>query len=346
MRKRILSLTIFLSLFGCGLLPAQNKLGVYSAAFYNLENLFDIEDDPENPGDDDFTPNGIYHWTADKYQKKLNTLASVLTKLGRTHCPTGPAVIGVSEIENRKVLEDLVNTESLATSGYKVVHFDSPDRRGIDVGLLYNPRLFTLHSAVPYRYHTPDRPDYRSRDQLLVSGTLAGEPFHIIVNHWPSRYGGNKSSIYREAAARITRHIADSLYAANPEAKVLIMGDMNDDPTDKSCKEVLQACKKQQDAKPGMLFNTTWELFEKGFGTLCYNGKWNLYDQQIISANLLGKDRTSLKFWKTEVFNRELLTEQKGKRKGYPKRCFIGDTFQNGYSDHFPTVVYFVKQLP
>lgn len=344
MNKRFILLALLI-VFTLTQSVAQTRLGVYAAGFYNLENLFDTEDDPDNPGDDEFLPNGPYSWTPEKYQQKLRNMAKVIAKLAREKCPGGPAILGVSEVENRRVLEDLVKTEPLASMGYEIVHYDSPDRRGIDVACLYNPRLFTLLSSKAYPFFMPSKPNYRSRDQLLVSGLLAGESFHMIVNHWPSRYGGDRSSIYREAAAAITKHIADSIHAADPQAKVLIVGDMNDDPTDKSTKEVLKARRKAADTEPDGYFNATWPLFDKGIGTLCYQDKWNLYDQLIISGNLLGKDRSTLKFWKAEIFNRDFLTTQEGKRKGYPWRTFSSNTFINGYSDHFPALIYFVKEI-
>ena len=272
-------------------------------------------------------------------------MAKVIAKLAREKCPGGPAILGVSEIENRRVLEDLVKTEPLASMGYEIVHYDSPDRRGIDVGCLYNPKLFTLLSSKVYPFVMPSQPNFRSRDQLLVSGLLAGESFHMIVNHWPSRYGGDRSSIYREAAAAITKHIADSIHAADPNAKVLIVGDLNDDPNNKSTKDVLQARRKAKDTELDGYFNATWPLFDRGIGSLCYQDKWNLFDQLIISGNLLGKDRSTLKFWKAEIFNRDFLTTQEGKRKGYPWRTFSSNTFINGYSDHFPVLIYFLKEI-
>lgn len=340
-KRIILGITLFALSSG---LMGQTRLGVYSAGFYNLENLFDTEDDPNNPGDDEFLPKGPYAWTSEKYQQKLKNMAKVISKLARESCPGGPAILGVSELENRRVLEDLIKTEPLASMGYEIVHYESPDRRGIDVGCIYNPRLFTLLSSKTYPFVMPSQPNYVSRDQLLVSGLLAGESFHMIVNHWPSRYGGDNSE-YREAAAAITKHIADSIHAADPKAKVLIVGDMNDDPKDKSTKDILKARRTISKTEPDGYFNATWPLFDRGIGSLCYQDKWNLYDQLIISGNLLGKDRSTLKFWKAEVFNRDFLTTQEGNRKGYPWRTFTNNTFINGYSDHFPTLIYFVKEV-
>lgn len=345
MNRRITLFSILLVCITLSLSAQQKRLGVYAAGFYNLENLWDTNNDASNEGDDEFTPLGPYEWTEAKYKKKLSNIAKVISQLAREYCPAGPAILGVSEVENRKVLEDLVQTEQIASMNYQIVHFESPDHRGIDVAALYNPRLFRFISAQAYPFNKPDMPDYRTRDILLVNGLLAGEPFHMIVNHWPSRYGGAKSSPLREFAASIVRHIADSLHNDNPQAKVLIVGDMNDDPVDPSCSKVLGAKKKKKDVTPDGYYNATWKFYDEGIGSLCYQDKWNLFDQQIVSGNLLGKDYSTLKFWKAEIFNRPFLIQQEGKYKGYPLRTFSGTTFQNGYSDHLPTLSYFIKEF-
>ncbi|MCC8035407.1 MAG: endonuclease/exonuclease/phosphatase family protein [Rikenellaceae bacterium] len=323
---------------------AQTRHAVYSIGFYNVENLFDTERD-ETINDVDFTPEGSYNWTEDKYREKLSNMAYVLSRLGKETTTAGVAAVGLAEVENRRVLEDLVATGDLAEMGWDIVHYDSPDRRGVDVALLYNPRLFTVISSKPYKYVHPDMPDYVTRDQLLVSGIMGGELIHLIVNHWPSRFGGKTSNTYREVAAELTKHIADSLYNADINSKIIIMGDLNDDPIDSSVKVVLGAKRKESEVKPGGLFNTTWSFFDKGIGTLTYQGKWNLFDQIIISESLLGKDRSTLKFWKTEIFNRDFLIEKQGRYKGSPKRTFSGNTFINGYSDHLPVIVYLAKEI-
>lgn len=340
MKKIILS-----ALFLFALTASAQKLAVYSFAFYNLENLFDTEDDPTNKGDDDFTPTGAYQWTPEKYRQKLSNMAFVLSKLAREVCPAGPAVIGVSEVENARVLHDLLATSPAKEMGLQVIHFDSPDRRGIDVGLLYNPRLFQVTKTQTYRYRLDSNPDFVSRDQLLVSGIVAGEPVSIIVNHWPSRYGGGKSNPLREAAARLTKHIADSVLAADPANKVVIMGDLNDDPKDPSCAKVLGATRKAAETPAGGYYNPTWALYDKGIGSLYYQDQPCFYDQQIVSWNFLGNDRSTLKFWKVEVFNRDFMKTPDGKRKGYPLRSFEGNRWLNGYSDHFPTLTYFYKEI-
>jgi hypothetical protein len=262
----------------------------------------------------------------------------------------GLVCVGVAEIGNRSVLEDLVATEPLLTRNWQIVHEQSPDWRGVDVGFLYDPTRFEYvsHSVHPFPYEEGIRrgvtdEGFRTRDVLLVNGKIAGERLSVIVNHWPSRRG-DKSVISRELAASVSRNLYDSLMNADPSVHVIIIGDLNDDPVDPSCAIVLNAKKTQQEVTKNGLFNTMWEKYSKGIGSLCYQGKWNLFDQIIISENLLGSDTSTLKFYKAEVFNKDFLIQKTGKYKGYPLRTFSGGIFQNGYSDHFPTFIYLVKE--
>ncbi len=323
---------------------AQNrKLVPYAIGFYNLENLFDTLN-TNTSYDLEFSPKGDKKWDGHKYYKKINNMAYCISQLAKEVCPLGPAVIGVSEIENRTVLEDLVKAKDLAPMNLQIVHYDSPDLRGVDVGLLYNPRLFTVTSSSSHRLTIPDESDFKTRDQLLVNGIMNGEEFHFIVNHWPSRRNGEKESRpLRVAAAKLSKQIADSIMQANPNAKVVIMGDLNDDPVNVSVRDVLGAKQKRDNVNADDLFNPMAELYAKGIGSLGYKGNWNLFDQIIISGNMLGNDRTTFKFWKAEVFNRDFLVQQEGQYKGYPLRTFSGNTFLNGYSDHFPVLVYLIK---
>lgn len=317
---------------------AQNKKAVYPIAFYNVENLFDTKRDLTIQ-DEDFTPSGRNNWTEDKYNKKLANLAYVINQLGKENASYGAVIIGVAEVENRKVIEDLINTGDLAKRKLQIVHQDSPDARGIDVGLIYNPAFFKVSSYKTYPFTMPGSNNIKTRDILVVSGFLEGQPLSILVNHWPSRRGDNSSPL-RERAAAICKHISDSIYNNNQQAGIIIMGDMNDDPKDKSTRIVLNAKKNQEDVQKGRLYNTMWKIHESGIGTLCYKDEWNLFDQIIISQSLLKKGNSKLSFQKAEVFNKGFLFQKSGKFKGYPLRTFSGNTFLNGYSDHFPTLIY------
>jgi hypothetical protein len=344
--KKVTIISVFILLTFSFLSYSQDKkVGIYSIGFYNLENLFDTIPSP-GVNDVEFTPGGVKKWDGRKYWKKIENMSFAISKMAREYCPEGPAVLGVSEIENRTVLEDLVKAPSISSAGYKIVHYDSPEARGVDVALLYNPKLFKVTSSHPYAFTLPNKSYFKSRDQLLVSGLLMGEPVNIIVCHWPSRRNGEKASRYlREAAAKLTRHITDSLFKADPKAKIVIMGDLNDDPFNIPVKEVIGARKNQEDVQPKGFFNTMWKILDKGVGSLGYKGEWNLFDQIIISHEFLGTDRSTLKYWKAEVFNKDFLIQQEGQYKGYPWRSFSGDTFIEGYSDHFPTLIYLAKEI-
>lgn len=329
-------------------LPKGQKYQVYPVGFYNLENLYHPLS-TDSLRDKSFSPEGSNAWTMDKYNKKLANMAFALNQIAKEF--GGLAVVGVSEIGNRKVMEDLVATEPYKKMGMKIVHYDSPDWRGIDVGLLYDSTRFhfVTSSTHPYPYAASlekgvTSTTFRTRDILLVEGKIADEKIAFMVGHWPSRRG-DKSVESREFAASVVKHLYDSLMLDDPKNLVVIMGDLNDDPVDKSTAVVLNAKKYIQEVAPGGLYNTMWEKYSKGIGSLNYQGKWNLFDQIIISHTLLGNDYSSLKFYKAEVFNRDFLIQKTGRFKGYPFRTFSGGHFQNGYSDHFPTYIYLVKNV-
>src|SRR5690606_4657638 len=222
----------------------QKRYKVHTVAFYNLENLFDTIRNPEI-FDEEYTPEGKNSWTHKKYLKKLDNLSRVISEIGTgDQQKESPTILGVSEIENRGVLEDLIKTPRLVNLGYGIVHFDSPDRRGIDVALLYKKKDYIVNStsSIPLYIYDGNGECVYTRDQLLVSGYRDGEEMHFIVNHWPSRSGGEKrSSPYREAAGALNKKIIDSLLAINPKAKVMTMGDLNDGPYNKSVKVALGA---------------------------------------------------------------------------------------------------------
>ena len=320
------------------------KVNVSCIAFYNQENFFDtIHQD--NVRDEEYLPNGAMKWNTQKYNAKLEHMSYAISQIGLDYSPAGVAMIGLSEIENRGVLEDIIKQPALAKRHLEIVHYDSPDLRGVDVALLYNPRLFTVTNSKSYRLHMPDDPNFKTRDQLMVSGYLQGEKVHVIVNHWPSRSSGElPSRPKRNAAAALTRSIADSLFRIDPKAKIIIMGDLNDDPFNESCAKVLGAKKEINEVKDGELYNTLWKTLDRGIGSLAYNDQWNLFDQQIISSGLAHAEKGKLRFWKAEIFNRAFLTQQEGKYKGSPIRTHSGGAWTNGYSDHYPTLIYLIKE--
>lgn len=324
----------------------KTRYRVFGVAFYNLENLFDTINS-NGTYDLEYSPRGARQWDTRKYTSKIHNMAYAISQLATQTTPHGPAIIGVSEIENRSVLDDLVKDPAIRAWNLQVVHHDSPDRRGVDVGLLYNPRLFRFESVENHRLVIPSYKNFRTRDQMAVTGTLGGKRVTVIVNHWPSRLGGQEQSSYlREAAAALSKHIADSVWAVDPSRGVIVMGDLNDDPDDKSVAEVLGAKKKPEGVKPHEFYNPWWAVLrDKGVGTLAYKGSWNLFDQIVISGNMLAENAVAgdLQFFKQTVHNHDFLIDRNGNRQGYPLRTFASGSWLNGYSDHFPTEI-FLKQ--
>lgn len=340
---------LFLLVFCCasnGFTQDKNKdYLVACVAFYNVENLFDTLD-TEGVRDSEYTPTGANAWTSQRYNEKLDRLSEVIVQLGTDYTPDGAAVLGLVEIENRSVIEDLVATERLKSRNYQIVHYDSPDKRGIDVGLVYNPDYLTVESSAKYPLNIEGMDNFYTRDQLLVSGNFQGERMHFIVAHWPSRRGGEKrSSPLRQAAADVTRHIIDSIQVAEgPQAKVIFMGDLNDDPTSKSLVTNLNAAGNKDKLKENQLFNASMEHFKKGIGTLAWRDTWNLFDQMVLTQSLLDTTFKTFSFYKFVVFNKPFLMQPSGRFKGYPFRSFAGGQYLGGYSDHFPVYVILLKE--
>ena len=322
-------------------------------AFYNLENLFDTINNNDKY-DFEFSPNGARQWDGRKYWSKIHNMAYAISQLATERTPYGPAVLGVSEIENITVLQDLVKDEQIAKWNLQIVHHDSPDRRGVDVGFLYNPRFFKVLNVTHHRLTIDGEPEFLTRDQTCMTGLLCREKVSIIVNHWPSRLGGEELSSYkREAAAALCKQIADSLWKEDPNQAIIIMGDLNDDPHNSSCSKVLGAVRYKEEAVKNGFYNPFWNKLEKeGIGSLAYKGQWNLFDQIIISGNLVRDVREAehiespnLVYTRCEVWNRDFLKGHEGSRVGYPLRTFSGGVFLNGYSDHFPTQIFLVKKV-
>ena len=346
--KLVILLILILVSFN-SLSQEKKKYKVHTIAFYNLENLFDTENDPDKF--DEASP--IMEMKAnveEVYKKKVHNMARVIADIGYDDTKNAPAIVGVSEIENIKVLEDVVNDPLLVKKDYGIVHYESPDARGIDVALLYQKRIFSPTTTSSHElkiYDDISRKRVYTRDQLLVTGKLDGELIHIIVNHWPSRRGGEaRSRPKRVAAAKLNKHIIDSIQSIDPYAKIFTMGDMNDDPTNASLKEVLNAQSKKNKVKLKGIYNPFEKLFKKdGLGTTAYRDAWSLFDQILFTKPLLDKDYSSYRFYKAGIYNKLYLTNKKGRYKGYPKRSFADGNFTDGFSDHFPVYVYVIKEV-
>jgi exonuclease III len=310
-----------------------------TVAFYNLENLFDTQDDP-NTNDQDFLPGSAYKWDDARYRAKLANMASVLEQLGS---PNGPDVIGVAEIENRRVLEDLVNQPLLAPRKYKIIHFDSPDPRGIDVALLYKADRFTPTVTKNIVVTLPDT-TMGTRDILLVTGQLNGEKISFVVNHWPSRRGGStKSDARRLAAADRARATVNELEAADPQARVLLMGDFNDTPLDSSIVGHLKATYDIKNLKPTQLYNAFYDYQVRGIGTICYKQKCDVFDQMILSPGLCDSPTLHYQAGSANIYKPIRLQSQEEKYAGEPLRTYGGKKYLGGFSDHYPVYLTLTK---
>ena len=334
-----------MALFTVASLSAQDK--PYSVVFYNLENLFDIYNDPETH-DDEFTPQGVKQWNETRYQKKLTNMERVLFDIAAQQ-KEYPIVIGVSEIENRSVLEDLISQPKLKGANYRICHYDSPDARGVDVAFLYRPDVFKIQGSDNIKLHVEGLPNFRTRDLVVMWGTIENEPFYFLVSHWPSRLGGKEASQFkRDACAKQIREIKDSLLRENPATKVIVMGDLNDDATDDSIVEVMGAKGKVSELQPGDFFNPYNEMLRAGLGTLAYQDEWNLFDNICVTENLVNAERGTLRIIKGKkfygnIFTRPYMLQLEGQYKNYPLRTFVTNNFQNGFSDHFPVYIYIGK---
>ncbi len=315
---------------------SSTPIGEITIGFYNVENLFDAEDDPST-ADGDFLPQGRYNWTEEKYQEKLKRIAHVISQLGDSD---GPEILGLAEIENKEVMEDLVAQSSISGK-YSFIQEDSPDPRGIDVALMYDPEIFMLEYKESIRVEFPENPDIKTRDILFVQGTIADEPITFVVNHWPSRRNGQvETEPKRLLVANKVRDKLDELMEEDGESNIILMGDFNDDPINKSIKEVIGAKTNVNKVKEDGFYNATAGLLDRNTsGTLTFRGEWNLFDQFLVSEDLLhtpGKIKYVSR--SASIYNPEFLRVGGSSRaKNNPRRgIFRGDFQERGYSDHFP----------
>jgi hypothetical protein len=341
MNKLLKAVLFGICIFASNYLQAQEAPTV--VAFYNLENFYDTLND-ETINDEDFLPSGAYAYTGKIYYEKAHKLASVVSLLGVNKNPDGFAILGVAEIENETVLQTLINEPELRQRNLKIVHYNSPDARGIDVGMIYNPKYFKVLSSEAIFVNLPTDENgsgkERTRDILFVTGKLKGELVHVFVNHWPSRRGGEAASApKRKFAAGVCRKYIDSLRKENPMAKVILMGDLNDDPINESMTKVLNCKAKIKDVDARSMYNPFVAFYRKGLGTMAYQDAWGLFDQIVMTSGFV-KGGTGLQYLEAEVFNRPFMVEKFGNFKNYPKRSFSGNTWNEGYSDHWPTMIF------
>lgn len=303
--------------------------------FYNVENLFDLENE-EGKHDGEFTLEGSKKWNEERYQKKLNDISKVISSVNHNELPE---IVGLCEVENFKVLEDLTKTGKLAEGEYKIEHFESPDFRGIDCALIYRPKEFEVLASRPIKVTFKDEPDYVTRDILYVKGrTRNREVFHVYVNHWPSRIGGlEKTEPKRVRVAQILKAHIDSVKSANPKAHILAMGDMNDEPSNKSLDVELYAKNPLSDSEE--LLNLLYPDHLNGIGSYNYRGNWNMLDNIVVSDGLLDKKGFQVKEKKGHVFSESWMEYKNKNGEVSPNRTYGGPNYYGGISDHFP--VYF-----
>lgn len=342
---------LFFSLFTIIMTKAvfaqKKQYQVIAVASYNCENFFDPIHDTTKQ-DEDFTPNGQYHYTEEIYKQKQHNIATVIQKLATDVTPDGAAIVGLVEIENSKVLNDLVHQPEIADRKYEYIWFPTSDERGISTAMLYNPKYFTVLGSekriVDLKLVGQTRP---TRDILHVYGILAGDTVHILVNHWPSKAGGEAvSAPARILAAQIDKQVIDSLQKINPNIKILLLGDLNDNPTSDGVMKVLAAKADKADVSLTSIYNPWINLYKKGIGTESYQGQWNLIDQIMLSGSFLKNNNHQWQYYRCEIFNRPWLNNKLGPDAGHPHRSFtIASVWDDGYSDHYPVIVYLVKEI-
>lgn len=303
----------------------NNKPKTYTIAFYNIENLFDIKNK--------FIPFSEKSWTLKRYQNKLLRLGSAISQIGKEESRNAPAIVGLAEVENQNVLSDLVNSENLIMENYSYIHYDSLDKRGISVALLYKSDVFKVeHSktfSVPLQNELGEQ-DY-TRDILWVQGQLEHEPVHIIVNHWSSRREGTNETEYKRiAAANVVNSVITRVKKENSDAKIIVMGDFNDNP---NCRSLLML------ENAGELNNPFKTIWSRKTGSLNHNFKWHLFDQILLSQSLMETQNATLWFNNAQIYNKEFLMQRYGKTKGHPFSTYIGNKHIGGYSDHFPVYI-------
>lgn len=312
----------------------------YRIMFYNVENFFDTNDDPAIR-DDEFTPQGARYWTPKRFFQKLMNIYKVIVAVGEWE---PPAIVGLCEVENRYVLQKLIYDTPLKQFSYDIIHFDSPDSRGIDVAMIYRKDQFTPLHTEPITVFFPEDTSSKTRDILYVKGLLGDrEMVHLFVNHWPSRYGGYMATKpKRNRAAEVLKHKTDSLLAINPNISIVVMGDFNDNPDDESVAQILKAEKPATEFQPGKLYNMM--LREQSgwkYGSLKFREHWDTFDHIIVSGGLLDTASVvSISPAGAVIFHADFLLQPDERYMGMQLfRTYVGFKYQGGYSDHLPVYV-------
>lgn len=311
---------------------STRKKNTRTIAFYNIENLFDTIDNPLT-NDDDFLPFSKKRWTKKRYRNKLLKLGKVISEIGHKESEIAPVIVGLAEVENKNVLLDLISSDTLKKENYNFVHYDSPDERGIDVALLYKNSVFKVIHSETYSVYLEDELGQRdyTRDILLVQGFLFDEKISIIINHWSSRREGEEATAYKRiASAHKVNSIIKDIEASNPDEKIIVMGDFNDNPDDESLLLI---------EKESMLFNPFKTVRSRYRGSINHNFQWNLFDQILCSINLFDSSSSPITFDSANIFDDKFLTQYHGKFKGQPFRTYVGKRYKGGYSDHFPVYI-------
>ncbi|MBQ6198732.1 MAG: endonuclease/exonuclease/phosphatase family protein [Bacteroidales bacterium] len=358
MKKYLITLLAILLLLPLNL-DAQKKNRSHVIGFYNLENLFDtFHDDGKN--DYEYLPDGANQWTPEKYAKKLRNMARVIQSMKKDN-GVWHTVLGVSEIENRHVLEDLVMEPAIAEANYQIVHYDGPDRRGVDCALLYDPTKMTLvesesipftfaPSAIKFDMTKEEQDNFRTRDILMVHGIIDGEHFAFYVCHLPSRLGG-KGADNRARGGEIAYEHSRKMMQKYPGIKCVIMGDMNDNPYDPSMAKYMHGQKDINKVTDQDYFAPFWSMLDAGYSSLYYRGEGNIYDCILVNNALAHAPKGTFQIQKItkkkfygRVFNKPFMTNQTGQYKGTPFRTFSNGAFVGGYSDHYPTYIIIKKK--
>lgn len=315
-------------------IPVRHNM--QTVAFYNLENLFDLVDD-KLTNDNDFLPGSVKNWTPKRYDNKLRKLGFAISNIGKRETGKHPALVGLAEVENAKVIEDLIASKHLNNCNYSYVHYDSPDERGIDVALIYDTNAFeVLHSETyTIKLTDDDRSADYTRDVLLVTGLLDEENVHVIVNHWSSRREGEKETEpKRLASSNKVGEIISSLNADSEDAKIIVIGDFNDEPQSQSLKQLVENYS---------LYNPFETLRSYSRGTVKHARQWFIFDQVLMSTNFFKTSDKLFEFSSANIFDEDFLKLFNGRYKGSPFRTYVGKKYKGGYSDHFPVYAIFKK---